>query len=112
MTPADLEKARAAARNLLLPPEIREMYKRAAESGEVALGFGGALERRHALADAEAKEQETRLRVRNLVIAGMRNDLPPAARRVVHNPERSARAELKLRVRAVEFLRGDEPQPS
>jgi hypothetical protein len=52
--------------------------------------------------DLTDKLQETRQRVRNLTVIGLRPDLPPHKREVVRQLERSARAEVKLRRKALE----------
>ena len=54
--------------------------------------------------DLEAVRQE----VRNLIIMGMRPDISPEERALIRNLERSARAEAKLRKRALDQLLEEE----
>jgi len=51
------------------------------------------------------KLANTRQDVRNLVVLGMRPDLPADKRELTHNAERSARAEVKLRIKALRYCR-------
>jgi hypothetical protein len=51
------------------------------------------------------KLANTRREVRNLIVIGMRPDLPADKRELIHNAERSARAELKLRIKALWYCR-------
>jgi hypothetical protein len=46
-----------------------------------------------------------RREVRNLVVLGLRPDLPADRRELIHNAERSARAEVKLRIKALPYCR-------
>ena len=54
------------------------------------------------LDELRAKLEETRRRVRNLIVIGLRPQLRPETRAVVRELERSARAETKLRRKALE----------
>jgi hypothetical protein len=56
-------------------------------------------------ATLEKELANTRREVRNLTVMGMRPDLPADKRELIHNAERSARAELKLRIRALRWAR-------
>jgi hypothetical protein len=47
----------------------------------------------------------TRREVRNLIVIGMRPDLPADKRELIHKAERSARAEVKLRIKALWYCR-------
>jgi hypothetical protein len=51
------------------------------------------------------KLANTRREVRNLTVMGMRPDLPADKRELIHNAERSARAEVKLRIKALWYCR-------
>jgi hypothetical protein len=58
-----------------------------------------------------AKQQEkdlasTRQEVRNLTVMALRPDLSPEKRELIRNLERSARAEVKLWVKALVYQRG------
>jgi hypothetical protein len=48
---------------------------------------------------------DTRREVRNLTVMGMRPDLSAADRELIRNAERSARAEVKLRIKALQYFR-------
>jgi hypothetical protein len=47
--------------------------------------------------------QNCRQEIRNLTIMGMKPGLTPEKKAVLHDLERSARAELKLRQKAIEY---------
>jgi hypothetical protein len=49
---------------------------------------------------------DTRREVRKLIVIGMRPDLPSDKRELIHNAERSPRAEVKLRIKALRLLPG------
>jgi len=51
------------------------------------------------------KLANTRREVRNLIVIGMRPDLPADKRELIHNAERSARAEVTLRIKALRYCR-------
>jgi hypothetical protein len=48
---------------------------------------------------------DTRREVRNLTVMGMRPDLSVEKRELIRNAERSARAEVKLRIKALQYFR-------
>jgi hypothetical protein len=51
------------------------------------------------------KLADTRQEVRNLTVMGMRPDLSDDKRELIRNAERSARAEVKLRIKALQYCR-------
>jgi hypothetical protein len=51
------------------------------------------------------KLADTRQEVRNLTVMGMRPDLSEDKRELIRNAERSARAEVKLRIKALRYCR-------
>jgi hypothetical protein len=53
----------------------------------------------------ERKLANTRQDVRNLTVIGMRPNLSADKRELIHNLERSARAEVKLRIKALWYCR-------
>lgn len=53
--------------------------------------------------ELKAKLEETRLRVRKLTVIGLRDNLTPQEREAVRDAERSARAELILRRKALDY---------
>jgi hypothetical protein len=53
----------------------------------------------------ERKLANTRQEVRNLTVIGMRPNLSADQRELIHNAERSARAEVKLRIKALRYCR-------
>ena len=57
------------------------------------------------LIEAQTELAVTRRRVADLVVMQMRPNQTPERLELLHNLERSARAELKLRRRAVEYER-------
>ena len=53
----------------------------------------------------QRKLADTRREVRNLTVMGMRPDLSADKRELIRNAERSARAEMKLRIKALQYFR-------
>jgi hypothetical protein len=48
---------------------------------------------------------DTRREIRNLIVIGMRPDLPEDQRELINNLERSARAQVKLLLKALTYHR-------
>lgn len=61
--------------------------------------------------EAQAKLAETRQRVRDLTVIGLRDNLTPEQRSAVRDAELSARAETKLRQKALDHAQA-QPSPS
>ncbi len=59
----------------------------------------------HALQKLEQRLKDVRQEVRNLVVLGMAPQLLPSELEVVRNLERSARAEVKLLLKAIDYER-------
>lgn len=57
------------------------------------------------LSEAEKKLAEAKSDVRHLTVMSLRPNLSPEKRELLRNLERSARAEVKLRLRALEHER-------
>jgi hypothetical protein len=53
----------------------------------------------------QRKLADARREVRNLTVMGMRPDLSADKRELIHNLERSVRAEVKLRIKALQYFR-------
>jgi hypothetical protein len=53
----------------------------------------------------QRKLADTRQEVRNLTVMGMRPDLSADKRELIRNGERSARAEVRLRIKALQYFR-------
>ncbi|HEY5379906.1 MAG TPA: hypothetical protein VIJ78_10275 [Pseudolabrys sp.] len=102
MTPEQI-RARAAQQCASADPKTQQL-------GRLGYALATAIEKRQQnempdLKTLQTKLADARQKVRNLVVIGMRPDLTPEKRELVHNLERSARAEVKLRIKALEYAK-------
>jgi hypothetical protein len=114
-----LADTRREVRNLTvmgMRPDIsadeREIIRQLERSARAGVKLGLRALRRGKPEDPQADEarlsmklRNARLEVRNLTVLGMRSDLPADKRELIHNAERSARAEVKLRIKALRHCR-------
>lgn len=101
MTP-DQIRARAAVQKASPDPEVQKL-------GRLGEALARAIEKRQGtmpdLKTLQTKLADARQEVRNLTVIAMHPDLTPEKREIVRQLERSARAEVKCRIKALEYAK-------